>query len=162
MLGLQVQQGFSMPAGQLLGLDDQPQCQDSGLGRGSPGYFPGHSILPFPVAMPVAQPQPHHHMNPQVTAQTPTRSCHVSCSCLRAAWLHTLYADTVPPDSAVILSLMLINTDSYTIAILGMHFVASCMLHENTCVPNSQMHFVAADCCRHTSLCCSTVSGMHS
>ena len=71
-----------MPAGQLLGLDDQPLCQGSGLGRGAQGYFPGHSILPFPVAMPMAQPQPHLQMNPQVTAQTRLPRCSVSCSCL--------------------------------------------------------------------------------
>ena len=65
-----------MPAGQLLGLDDQPQCQDSGLGRGAQGYFPGPSILPFPVAMPMAQPQPHHHMSPQVMAQMCLPDCY--------------------------------------------------------------------------------------
>ena len=76
-------------------------------------------------------------------------------------WGLALYldADTMPPDSAVVLSLMLINTNSYTIAILGVHIVASCMLHAK-CVLSSQLHRVAADC-RSISLC-SMVSSMQS
>ncbi|KAL3149206.1 hypothetical protein ABBQ32_002032 [Trebouxia sp. C0010 RCD-2024] len=71
----QVHQGFSMPAGQLLSLDDPPhaECQYSNLVLEGHSYFPGHSILPFPVSLPMVHPpSPQHHMDPQVIVNTST------------------------------------------------------------------------------------------
>lgn len=67
-----------MPAGQRMGLDDQPHhdCQDAGLatdrqqGQMQQSHFPGHSMLPFPVGpdTPMGHSQAQHHMGHQVSS----------------------------------------------------------------------------------------------
>ena len=67
---MQVQQGFSMPAGQLMGLDDQPlnHSQGPALSRERP-LFQGSTFLPSRPQAYVDQPhQPHHHMDHQVSS----------------------------------------------------------------------------------------------
>lgn len=96
LLGLQVHQGFSMPAGQLLSLDDPPraECQYSNLVLEGQSYFPGHSILPFPVGLPMVHPpSPQQHMDPQVIVTAGVQAYKLAGVLLMSAC--QLYADFV-------------------------------------------------------------------